>query len=190
MVSNSDKSAEQSDKGDVPAVSKGGTEIVQLFFDSKYVAELEDKYDALKQEIDYLKAQNNALDTELQKKIDKLRRMQIATYKLTTTKQYQMIEQEAQAVNLEPTPLGPPEFFYFPKIGMQRCQCEVCKGIATTMKNTKDGTEGILYRLTGIGQFEGHSGFKEADARYICEFLNKHPEYMHKLANLDKDRFV
>ena len=176
MVSEPNKSAESSDKGDVPAVNGAGKEVTVIDIRSAVVKEMQ-------QEIHLLVAQNSALDALVQEKTDKLRRMQIATYKITTTKQYQLIEKEAEKVQLVQEN-KPQDYFYFPKIGMQLCQCGHC-GLKGDYKE-----EDYLYYLTGIGHFSGHSGFKIEDARYIAEFLNKHPEYMHKLENLDKDRFA
>jgi len=75
---------------------------------------------------------------------------------------------------------------------MRICQCADCaieakKYMGKSVTHGEDDKR--LYWLTGIGEFSGHAGFKESDARYIAEFLNKHPEYMHKLKNLDKDRY-
>jgi len=180
MVSKTDKDTEQSDKG---ALEQAPSEVVAI-----NALEIE----KLKSELDYIKGQNAALDAQVQEKTDKLRKMQIATYKITTTKQYQLIEKEAEKVELVQEN-KPPEFFYFPKIGMRICQCADCaieakKYMGKSVTHGEDDKR--LYWLTGIGEFSGHSGFKEADARYIAEFLNKHPEYMHKLENLDKDRFA
>lgn len=183
MVSETDKNTEQSDKG---ALEQAPSEVVAI-----NALEIE----KLKSELDYVKRQNVALDTQVQEKTDKLRKMQIATYKITTQKQYKLIEDEAQKVELVQAN-KPQDYFYFPKIGFRPCQCSVCQEIAAKAKNyvgdreaMELAKEGLVYQLTGIGEFSGHSGFKEADARYLCEFLNRHPEYMHKLENLDKDRY-
>lgn len=176
MVQKPDKDAEQDNQGVVQEISD---------FRSR---------EDLKQENEFLKRQNESLDRQLQEKIDKLRKMQVATYKIATTKQYQLIEKESENVEtrLNPGALKPPDFFYFPKIGMRLCQCDDCKKEAVSYKghkSTHGENDKRLYWLTGIGHFEGHSGFDEANARYLCEFLNKHPEFMHKLENLDKDRY-
>lgn len=163
MVSETNKNTEQTLERVLPEAPSTGKEVTEL-------------KTQLERENEFLKRQNETLDALVQEKTDKLRRMQIATYKITTTKQYQLIEQEAEKVELVQV-LKPQEYFYFPKIGMRLCP--ETKGM---------GPDSRLYWLTGIGEFSGKTGFKEDDARYICEFLNKHPEYMHKLKNLDKDR--
>lgn len=172
-MSQSDQNTEQDNQGNVPEVK-----------------------DPREQELELLRSANKFLSKQVEEKTDKLAKLQIATYKCTTERQYKLIQSEAGKVQLNQG-IEPPSHFYFPKIGMRRCQCDVCKALAQGIRQqiaadkTLEGyTDAGLFQLTGIGHFEGHSGFNREEATYICEFLNKHPEYMYKLENLDKDRYA